>query len=178
MQVRTHHSNLVVFLVQIMEKNVAQRDDTLEFPPGADWEMAETVAFHERHASLQGIVRGDGKWIFGHDLADRGVGGILAGNDYASHQVALGKDSQQLSILKNGHGADVVLHHQLGNFERSLVRLGGYCDLVLEQITDQHLHLPWTRAGEPKRGGWRQGRPWDEGRKKFGPAAEYMSKMG
>src|ERR1039458_9292432 len=51
------------------------------------------------------------------------------------------------SNVSDRHSADVVLHHQAGNFEHSLLDLGGHGDLVLEQIRDQHLHLPSRHPG-------------------------------
>jgi hypothetical protein len=77
-----------------------------------------------------------------------GTGGVPAADDHAAHQVALGKDASELAILQNRHGADVVLHHHAGDFEHGLVGFGGDGDLILEQIADQHLHLPWIFAGE------------------------------
>ena len=111
-------------------------------PPHANGQVAETVPLHQGPAGLDLIARGDGQRILGHDLADRRTGGILAGDHHAAHQVAFGEDSGELAILQNWHRSDVVFHHHAGDFEDCLVSFGGYCDLIPEQIADQHLNLP------------------------------------
>src|SRR5208337_708937 len=101
------------------------------------------------------------------DLTDRGAGGILAADHHTAHQVALGENAGQLAILQNRYGADVVLHHHAGNFEHGLVGLSGYGDLIPDQITDQHLHLPWTCAGKRPAGQTASNWSWTKEAKPF-----------
>ncbi len=142
------------------------------------------MALHQGHAGLQRITWSDGQRILGHDLADRSTGGILATDHHTAHQIALGEDAGQLAVLKNWYGADVVLHHHAGDFKHGLVGFGGYYDLIPEQITDQHLHLPRMHLPQTSAGKRRARRTVSirlyrrkQSHSISGPAAEYMSKI-
>jgi len=78
-QVGSHHANLIVFLVQIMEKDVAQRHHAPQFSALADQQVAEPVAPHQSHAGFQTVFGFDGEGILGHDIAYRGTCRILSG---------------------------------------------------------------------------------------------------
>ncbi len=139
-QIGAHHPHLVVFFVEIMEHDIAQRDYPFEFSPVTNRQVAEAVAFHQRHACFEIVVGRDREWISGHNFADLRTGSILALGDHSTHQIALGKDSHQLPVFEDWHRSDVVLHHELRNFEDGVVDFGGHHDLISQQIRDQHLH--------------------------------------
>src|ERR1700693_2791106 len=184
MQVGAHHAYFIVFFVEVVEKNVAQGNNAFQFTSRADRQVPEPMPLHQGHASLEGIARCDGQRIFGHDLADRSASGVLAADHHTAHQIALGENAGQWAFLKNRYGADVVLHHHASDFEHGLMGLGGYYDLIPEQITDQHLNLPWMLllwTSPVLLPSFKTNRHRSPGSPLsvfiYGPAAEYMSKI-
>ncbi len=142
MEVSAHHPNFIILLIEVVEKDVAKGDDAFQFASGANGQVSETVPLHKRHAGLKRVIGSNCEGVFGHDLTDRSAGRIFAIDDDAAHEVAFGEDAGELTVEQNGYGSDVVFDHQVGDFEYGLIGFGRYGNLILEQIADQHLHLP------------------------------------
>src|ERR1700682_2799407 len=177
MQIGAHHPSLVIFFIEVMEQNIAQGNYTFYFPSGTHRQVSEAVTFHQSHAGFKVIAGRDRQRVSGHDLTDWSVGSILPRNHDAAHQIALGENAHQLPILQHWNGADVVLHHESGNFKSRLPHLGEDSNLISEQIRDQHLHLLGTRrrpSGSSSTATIRRRKPKMI---YIRPAAEYMSEM-
>jgi hypothetical protein len=147
----------------------------------ADWKVAETVATHEGHAGFQVFVHADGKRIISHDLGQAGTAGIPAFGDDAPHEVSFGKDPNQLSIMENRHGADVLLHHDANGFEYGMAEVCLKSFLILNQVADTHLTPPGERSSELFKSIYRGVsicRKGDVGKAKKGDRKNFWPRMG
>ena len=145
MDVSAHHPDLVIFLVEVVQKDIAQGDHAHELALMAYGEMPEAVAPHQRHAAFEIFVRADGQWIVRHDLSHAGAARITPFSDHPAHQISLREDADEIAIVDDGNGADVALDHGANSLKNGVaeVRLIGL--LIFDQVADTHLIPPGYR---------------------------------
>src|SRR3974390_3513657 len=140
--VGTHHAYFVIFLIQIMQQDVPERHHADQVSFVADREVAETVAPHQRHTVLDLFIHADAERIVGHDLSHAGITGIAAFGDNALHEVALRKNSDELTVVQDGHGTDAAFDHGPHGLEHGVPQFRLICVLILNQVADTHLTPP------------------------------------
>src|SRR5579872_1431985 len=168
--VGAHHPDFVVLFVEILEEDVAQGDDADQAPLMADREMTKIVTAHERHTIFDIFVHAHSERIVGHDFSDAGRARVAAFGNHALHQIAFGENSDQLAIVKNRNGSDVVLDHGTDGFQDAVTQFSVLGFLTLDQIADAHGILPsvaapkGTPGGEymPKSDAGKEGNSWEK----------------
>ena len=77
-----HHAHLVVFFTQVVEHDVAERNQATQlFPLHRPGGGVETMTAHELPAMLHLRMWFNGAGVFGHYIADTGRGRIKSLND-------------------------------------------------------------------------------------------------
>jgi hypothetical protein len=99
------------------------------------------MASHQGHAVFQLFVHANRERVIRHDFCHASAPGIATFGDYSLHQIALGKDPNQLAIVHHGHRADVALDHNLDSFEDSMAQFGLIGVLILDEVADTHWYL-------------------------------------
>lgn len=78
----------------------------------------------------------------GHDIADAGFGGIFPVGDGADGDVAVGDDAEEMIVLADGQGADVVVFHFLGGLLERCLRVDVF-EVFGHDVSEQHGVFPF-----------------------------------
>jgi len=146
MKVGPHHADLVVLLVQIVQQDVAQRNHAHQVSLVANRQMTETVAAHENHSGFEVVIGADRQGIIGHHFRHAGGSRVAIFGHDTAHQVALGKNPHQLSVVDHGNRADVAFDHRAYGFKDGVAKFRSIGVLVLDQFADKHFCLPGTEV--------------------------------
>jgi len=115
-----HHTHLVVFLRQVVQQDVAYRNNALQLVTLANQQVTKTVPSHEKAAGFHVLPWTDGEGILGHDIADTGAGWVEALDYNSAHKIAFGKHARQYAVLHDGDSADVTVNHGTGYIKHRL----------------------------------------------------------
>src|SRR5215472_17279875 len=99
---------------------------------------------HDKQAVFNAFRGAHNEGLGCHDVGNACATGITAFGDHAPHQVALGEDADQLSVVEHGHRSYVALHHDTHDCPYSLSDFHSANFLVPDEIMD-------ARHGAPPR---------------------------
>src|SRR5579862_4772872 len=114
----------------------------------ADGKVTETVLPHENHATFEFFVHADAQRILSHDFGKAGAARIEAFSDDAFHQIALGEDADQPSVMQNGNRANVSLDHSTDSLENGLPHFRLIGVLTFDEVANPHRDSPVERPAQ------------------------------
>jgi hypothetical protein len=157
LDVSPHHADFVILLFEVVQHQVAQRDESYQRRPITYWEVTESVLAHDLHAGFRAFRWIHGKWLSRHDFLDSRGAAIEAFHNYPAHKVPLGEDTHEQSIAKHWDSTDIAVHHGSGDVEYKLAGVCAVGLLVTDQIENLHLPPPGFIFPNPRKANaWRE----------------------
>ena len=129
-------ASFCLFLRDVAQQDVTQRDQSLELLAVRNWQMAEAELTHEEEAVVDGFVDADRLGVGGHDLGNFGGSRAASQRYHAIHYVTLGKNADNFSVAQHRQSADAMFHHETGGLEHGAVGVNGIDPAIFHDIVN------------------------------------------
>src|ERR1700685_2733346 len=97
-------ASFCLFLRDVAQQDVTQRDQSLELLAIGDWQMAEAELAHKKEAVVDGFLDANEFGMGGHDFGNFGGSGTASQCHDAVHNVALGKNADDFAVAQHRQG--------------------------------------------------------------------------